>query len=133
MATREQIYEEQLKSLGIWQPAFRPAVKTLADMEREHQRTKKAWRADGSSPTSDLYPIIVQQRRDIFTHRDALGLTPKGLRRLKAASIVPESSGTEAVQGASPAVTSLLANLREQAAANSQVSNMDTPPEADAP
>ena len=133
MATREQIYVSQLIALGVWQPAFLPAVKTLADMEREHQRVKKAWRARGSDVTSDLYAVIVQHRRDIFAHRDALGLTPKGLRRLKAASIVPESSGTEAVQGASPAVTSLLANLREQAAANSQVSNTDTPPEADAP
>ena len=123
--TREQVYTQQLQAMGVWQPAFTPAVKTLADMEREHQRTKKRWKADGGDTTSDLYPAIVQQRRDILAHRDALGLTPKGLRRLKASSIVPEASAAVDVTGGSPAVSALVATLKAQAAANAAVSNAD--------
>ena len=122
--TREKVYTEQLMQLGIYQPAFDPEIHTLAIMERDHQRTLKAWRAEGSSVTSELYSVIVQQRRDLLTHRDALGLTPKALRRLKAASIVPEDAGPVDSQGGSPAVSALLDTLRSQAAAN--VSKSDT-------
>ena len=115
--TREQKYIEQLKTLGIYQPAFDPEIHTLAIMEREHQRTLKRWHADGDSTDSELYSVIVQQRRDILAHRDALGLTPKALRRLKSA-VVPDDSGPVDSQGGSPAVSALLDTLRAQAAAN---------------
>ena len=81
--TREQKYVEQLRALGIYNTAFDPEIHTLAIMERDHQRTLKAWRAKGSDVTSDLYPVIERQRKDILAHRDALGLTPKALRRVK--------------------------------------------------
>ena len=121
--TREQKYVEQLMALGIYQPAFDPEIHTLAIMEREHQRTLK--HEAGDSTDSDLYPVIVQQRRDILAHRDALGLTPKALRRLKAGSIVPEDGGPVDSMGGSPAVNALLDAIRVQAAANA-VSGSDT-------
>lgn len=94
--TREQKYVEQLKQIGIYQPAFDPEIHTLAVMERDLQRMLKAWKAAGSpitdetvqgSPTSNkMLDAIVTLRRDILSHRDALGLTPKGLHRLRPKS-----------------------------------------------
>ena len=125
--TREQIYTAQLKDLGVWHPAFVPAVRTLADLEREHQKTKKAWRAGGAAFDSVLYPVIERQRRDILAHRESLGLTPKGLRRLKASSIVPEANTAADARNGSPAVAALMASLKAQAAGNAAVSNLDRP------
>ena len=84
--TREQKYAQQLQAMGIYDPAFDPEIHTLAIMERDHQRTLKAWRAEGSDVTSELYAAIERQRRDLLAHRDSLGLTPKGLRRLRGSS-----------------------------------------------
>ncbi len=91
--TREQKYTEQLKALGVWQEAFAPEVHTLAMMERDLQRMVKAWKAAGSpvtdetatgTPTSNkMLDAITALRRDVLAHRDALGLTPKGLHRLR--------------------------------------------------
>lgn len=80
--TREQKYREQLRDMGVWQEAFAPEVHMLAMMEREHQRLLKTWKAAGSPP-DETYQVIERQRRDILSHRDALGLTPKGLHRLR--------------------------------------------------
>lgn len=85
--TREQTYEAQMRALGIWQEAFRPAVKELAGMERELQRLQKRWRERGcpvETIKDPLYPSICALRRDILSQRDALGLTPKGLKRFRA-------------------------------------------------
>ena len=39
--TKEQIYAEQMRDLGIYDKAFEPEIHTLAILEREHQRTMK--------------------------------------------------------------------------------------------
>lgn len=89
MATKEQIYTAQLTELGIYEPAFDGAIHTLCILERELARTMKAWKTTADdksrapSTTDPLYAAILQQRREILTWRDALGLTPKGLQRLK--------------------------------------------------
>lgn len=89
--TREQQYKAQMETLGTYDPAFDPAIHTLAVMERELQRTMKAWKATAPSksaaPSTEhkLYAVIQAQRKDILAHRDALGLTPKALRRLRGA------------------------------------------------
>lgn len=93
--TREQKYTQQLRELGVYHPAFDPAIHTLAMMEREHQRTVKLWKASGSRTGDPVYEVIERQRRDILSHRDALGLTPKGLKRLKPAGPAPEASGRD--------------------------------------
>lgn len=127
--TKEKKYQGYLQSLGIYQPAFDGEIHQLAILERELSRVMAAWKdtapsGQSPSPLDPHYPVIVQLRRDILTHRDALGLTPKALRRLKAASIVPEDAGPVDSQGGSPAVSALLDTLRSQAAAN--VSKSDT-------
>lgn len=88
MATREQTYTAQLQELGIYDPAFDPEIKTLAQLERRLTRAQKAWSATapaGGKPSflDPHYQVIVQLEDKILAHREALGLTPKALRRLK--------------------------------------------------
>lgn len=102
--TREQKYTEQLRAMGVWQEAFAPAVHQLAMMERELQRMTKEWKVQGSpvtdetangTPTSNkLYDKISQQRRDILTYQDSLGLTPKGLHRLRPKGLDSEPAAS---------------------------------------
>ena len=107
----EDKYKAQLQELGIWQEAFAPEIHTLAMMERELRRIEKVWReaqADlkdarqNSLPEKDLakavdahYSLILTLRRDILAHRDALGLTPKGLQRLRGKD-APVADGSPA-------------------------------------
>ena len=77
--TKEQQYKQQLIDLGVYSPAFDAEIHTLCILERELSRTMKAWKATappGGAPlaTDPLYDVITKQRRDILTHRDALGL-----------------------------------------------------------
>ena len=88
--TREQIYTQQLQSLGIYDPAFDPEIKQLAILERRKTRAEKAWSATappGGKPSflDPHYQIIMQLEDKILAHREALGLTPKSLRRLRGA------------------------------------------------
>lgn len=88
--TREAIYKAQLLELGLYEPAFDPEIKTLATMERELTRAKKAWAAtasEGGKPSmlDPHYAIINALRKEILQHREALGLTPKALRKLRGA------------------------------------------------
>lgn len=92
MATREQTYREQMKALGIYDPIFEPEISTLCQLEREHQRAKKAWSATalpaGSKPSflDPHYAVVQRLRQEILAHREALGLTPKALRKLRGAA-----------------------------------------------
>lgn len=93
---RELEIIQQMQLMGVWQEAFRPSVHQLVVMERELSRTMKDWRAaepDKNKPSPvqhPLYAIVQSQRKDILALRDSLGLTPKGLRKLRGAN-VPES------------------------------------------
>ena len=94
--TREAIYKSQLERLGIYSPAFEPEIKTLAQLERRLTRAQKAWSATapaGGKPSflNPNYAVIVQLEDKILAHRDALGLTPKALRKLKGACFATES------------------------------------------
>lgn len=87
MARKEDVYKKQLESLGIYDPAFDGAIHQLCILERELSRARKQWAAtspNGAAPSLShpLYAVITQLRRDILAHRDALGLTPKALKRL---------------------------------------------------
>lgn len=94
--TREQKYTQQLQLLGVYDPAFDPEIHTLAIMERDHQRTLKTWKSEGSDVTSEIYAVIERQRKDLLSHREALGLTPRGLRRLRAAGFAKPADGDDA-------------------------------------
>lgn len=96
MATLEEKYTEQLQELGVYRTAFDGEIKTLAQMEREYRRLDKAWREDKDDAgavcyTSKLYESRQKLRREILEHRDSLGLTPKGFKRLR-----PEASDAPA-------------------------------------
>ncbi|MBR2698057.1 MAG: hypothetical protein IKE76_05640, partial [Clostridia bacterium] len=89
--TKEQIYREQMQALGIYEPIFEPEIKTLARVEREYTRAEKAWSATaapGGKPSflDPHYPVIQRLRAEILQHREALGLTPKALRKLTGAA-----------------------------------------------
>lgn len=86
--TKEQKYREQMKALGIYEEIFEPEITELAQLEREKTRVQKAWSAtaeEGEKPSflDDHYAVLVNLRKEILAHREALGLTPKSLRRLR--------------------------------------------------
>ena len=96
--SRETTYIAQLKALGIYEDAFEPEISTLAQLERELTRAKKAWSATappGGKPSllDPHYQVICSLRREILTHREALGLTPKALRRLRGQTAAEISQG----------------------------------------
>ena len=89
--TKEQIYREQMQALGIYEEIFEPEIKTLARVEREYTRAEKAWSATaapGGKPSflDPHYAVIQRLRSEILQHREALGLTPKALRKLTGAA-----------------------------------------------
>lgn len=113
---KEQQYKQQLIDLGVYSPAFDAEIHTLCILERELSRTMKAWKATappGGSPlaTDPLYDVITKQRRDILTHRDALGLTPKGLQRLRRQA-PPTGEAAAPVGTSNPALNTLLDGIR---------------------
>lgn len=84
---KEKIYAEQLKGLGYYQEAFEPLIKELSQAERQRTRAQKAWSATappGGKPSflDPHWAIIQELDRKILAYREALGLTPKALRRL---------------------------------------------------
>jgi hypothetical protein len=88
--TREEVYKKQLMDLGIYDPAFDPEIKNLAILERRKTRAEKEWSATappGGKPSflDPHYQIISQLEDKILQHRNALGLTPMALRKLKGA------------------------------------------------
>lgn len=116
--TKEEKYKSQLNDLGIYDPAFDPAIHQLCILERELSRARKQWKdtaAPGQAPllTSPVYGVITQIQRDILTHRDALGLTPKGLKRLRGA-VAPVGEAAAPAGSANPAFAQVLDAIREQ-------------------
>lgn len=89
--TKEVVYREQMQALGIYEEIFEPEIQTLARVEREYTRAEKAWSATaapGGKPSflDPHYAIIQRLRAEILQHREALGLTPKALRKLTGAA-----------------------------------------------
>ena len=116
--TREQIYRQQLQSLEIYDPAFDPEIKTLAQLERRLTRAQKAWSAsapEGGKPSflDPHYQVVIQLEREILTHREALGLTPKALRKLKGAYYETVRLG-EQVEEPAPENVTVLDLVREK-------------------
>ena len=100
---KEQVYKQQLESLGVYDPAFDPAIHVLCIQERELSRAMKAWKAtvpkdQSPSITDPLYQEIAKLRRDILARQDALGLTPKGLQRLRK-NAAPSSADAAPIAG----------------------------------
>lgn len=90
--SKEFKYKKALESLDIYHPAMDGLIHDLAVLERECSRTRALWKktaAPGAAPSAldPYYAAIRQQQRDILALREALGLTPRSLRRLKGAGV----------------------------------------------
>lgn len=115
--SKETQYAEQLRSLGIYDPAFDGAIHILCIQERELSRAMKAWKATAPSPkdapsiTDPIYAEIAKLRRDILARQDALGLTPKGLQRLRK-QMVPSGDSAPPPAAGNQALTQLLDSIR---------------------
>lgn len=116
---KEDLYRQQLQDLGVYDPAFDPAIHVLCIQERELSRAMKAWKAtapgknESPSITDPLYAEISKLRRDILARQDALGLTPKGLQRLRK-NAAPASSDTAPIAGtANKGFADLMESIRE--------------------
>lgn len=117
--SKEAIYKQQLQDLGIYDPAFEPAIHVLCIQERELSRAMKAWKATASKDqapliTDPLYQEISKLRRDILARQDALGLTPKGLQRLRRQS-APSGETAPPPSTGNAAFTNLLNSIKEAA------------------
>ena len=117
---KEATYKQQLDSLGVYDPAFDPAIHVLCIQERELSRAMKAWKStvakdEAPSITDPLYQEIAKLRRDILARQDALGLTPKGLQRLRK-NLAPASSEAVPAAGTSNQGFAALMNSIKEAA-----------------
>lgn len=117
--TKEDIVKGQLQQLGVYDPAFDPEIHTLCVMERELSRAMKAWKQTAADPksapdfTKRQYTVICNLRRDILTHRTALGLTPKGLQSLRKAIVPASTEAAPAAGTANQNFASLMDRIQE--------------------
>lgn len=117
--TKEQQYTWQLTELGVYDPAFDGAIHVLCIQERELSRAMKEWKATAPDPkaapsiTDPLYAEISKLRRDILARQDSLGLTPKGLQRLRRQTAPTGEVAPPAASG-NPMLTQLLDGIREK-------------------
>lgn len=116
--SKEAIYRQQLESLGVYDPAFDPAIHVLCIQERELSRAMKAWKATvpkDQAPmiTDPLYQEIAKLRRDILARQDALGLTPKGLQRLRKNAAPPSLDAPPPAGTANKGFCDVMDRIRE--------------------
>ena len=87
--TKEEKYAQELRRLGIYEPAFDSTIHNLAILEREQARTRKAWKAAAAeenrepSTLDKHYEMILRQGKMIQDLKESLGLTPRGLRKIR--------------------------------------------------
>lgn len=108
MASKEKTYAEQLKALGVYNEAFDGAIHELCILERELRRARnelsKKYPEDKYKAFNDpLYSTVRQLQTAILSYRDSLGLTPKGLQKLKgklegAAPPMPKETALSLIQ-----------------------------------
>lgn len=115
---KEDTYKQQLIDLGVYNPAFYPAIHMLCIQERELSRAMKAWKAtaqkdDAPLITDPLYAEISKLRRDILARQDALGLTPKGLQRLRKQT-APTGEAAPQPSSGNAALANLLSTIKEK-------------------
>ena len=116
---KEQQYKQQLENLGVYDEAFDPAIHVLCIQERELSRAMKAWKAtapgknESPSITDPLYAEISKLRRDILARQDALGLTPKGLQRLRKNTASSTSEAAPTAGTPNKGFAALMDSIRE--------------------
>ena len=108
---RKEQYIAQMKELDSYEPAFLPAINDLITTEHEYSRAMKAWREDAkrrNAPalTSDVaYSEVLRLRKEVSGQREALGLTPRGLQKIRGRSSAEGVAG----EGLSRKLDALLA------------------------
>ena len=105
--TREQKYIEQMQRLGIYNEIFEPEVHTLCIMERDLQRLTKRWKEEGyrtvekngrgPATTDKNFDAIMTLRRQVLAMKDALGITPRALVRLKGRPVPADEEADDKV------------------------------------
>lgn len=115
---KEAKYKRQLHELGIYDPAFDGAIHVLCIQERELSRAMKAWKAtvpkdQAPSITDPLYTEISKLRRDILARQDALGLTPKGLQRLRKNAPATSADAAPIAGTANQGFAALMDSIKE--------------------
>ena len=105
--TREQKYIGQMQRLGIYDEIFEPEIHNLCIMERDLQRLTKRWKADGyqtvekngrgPAATDRTFDAIMTLRRQVLAMKDALGLTPKALVRLKGRPVAADEEADDKI------------------------------------
>ena len=118
--SKEATYRQQLQDLGVYDPAFDPAIHVLCIQERELSRAMKAWKATAAKDqapliTDPLYQEIAKLRRDILARQDALGLTPKGLQRLRKNMGTGSGDATPPAGTANRGFAALMDQIKEKA------------------
>lgn len=118
--TREQLIAEKMREAGTYDPIYDEEIHLLAGMERDLKRALSQWKkpvykgGDGGGFDAALWPVVQALRKDVLAHYDSLGLTPKGMKRLRAGGGELEGGA----RTASPILTETLDALRTQAQAN---------------
>lgn len=117
--SKEQTYKQQLMDLGVYDPAFDGAIHVLCIQERELSRAMKAWKATApkdAAPliTDPMYVEISKLRRDILARQDALGLTPKGLQRLRKNAAPASSEGAPVAGTPNQGFAALMNQIKEK-------------------
>lgn len=102
MGRKETIIRD-MERLGTYEDAYLPTINDLVTRERERGAIRKAWKATanpGDRPSFEhpLYAEIKAANRDILSLQDSLGLTPKGLQRLRK-NAAPSSGDAAPVAG----------------------------------
>lgn len=100
--TKEAKYKALLSDLGIYDPAFDDAIHQLCILERELSRARKQWKdtaPPGGTPlmTNPAYEVVVKIQRELLSHRNALGLTPAGLKKLKGKDLSKEKTKADEI------------------------------------
>ena len=108
-----------MERLGIYEDAYLPTINDLVTRERERGAIRKAWKATanpGGRPSFEhpLYAEIKTANRDILSLQDSLGLTPKGLQRLRKNS-APASGDAVPIAGTpSQGFAALMNQIKEK-------------------
>lgn len=119
--TREQLIADKMREAGTYDPIYDEEIHVLAGMERDLKRALSRWKAKAERGGEDgdfnspLWPVVQSLRKDVLSHYDSLGLTPKGMKRLRAGGEVDDGTRT-----ASPILSETLDALRTQAQANAK-------------
>lgn len=119
---REVLIADKMRDAGTYDPIYDEEIHVLAGMERDLKRALSQWKksrdkgGDGGDFNSPLWPAVQQLRKDVLSHYDSLGLTPKGMKRLRAGGGEVE----DGARSASPVVSEMLDALRLQAQQNAR-------------